>query len=236
MLTVCSKNHNYVTVYFCSWWCIGNVEREGGLGVLDISVQNESLLLKHLHKFYNRAPIPWVQLVWDKYYARNRLSAQNIAFRGSFWWRNILKLINKFKGLAVLSLQDGQSCFLWHDLWGTDICSQRFPELFSFAKNTMITVSGSHYTTPSWPLSATFVHWGLYMINFSLFQISSKDYSFKIFRTLGHTFGVPLHLPPTRPIKYLLVIDRFRHLSNGFGVQHVRTKGKFSSGCSWKTG
>jgi hypothetical protein len=66
---------------------------------------------------------------------------------GSFWWRDILKLINKFKGLAVFSLQDGQSCFLWHDLWATDICSQRFPELFSFAKNTMITVSVAA-TTP----------------------------------------------------------------------------------------
>jgi len=28
------------------------------LGVLNLSVQNESLLLKHLHKFYNRAQVP----------------------------------------------------------------------------------------------------------------------------------------------------------------------------------
>jgi hypothetical protein len=27
------------------------------------------LLLKNLHKFYNREDIPWVNLIWSKYYA-----------------------------------------------------------------------------------------------------------------------------------------------------------------------
>ena len=36
---------------------------EGGLGVLDLKSQNEALLLKNLHKFFNRADIPWVHLV-----------------------------------------------------------------------------------------------------------------------------------------------------------------------------
>jgi len=52
--------------------------------VLSLSVHNESLLLKHLHKFYNRANVPWVQLVWEKYYARDKLPIQTISFRGSF--------------------------------------------------------------------------------------------------------------------------------------------------------
>ena len=40
----------------------------GGLGVLNLSIQNEGLLLKHLHKFFNRWDIPWVHLVWERYY------------------------------------------------------------------------------------------------------------------------------------------------------------------------
>ena len=35
----------------------------GGLGVLNLSIQNESLLLKHFHKFYNRLDIPGVHLI-----------------------------------------------------------------------------------------------------------------------------------------------------------------------------
>lgn len=43
--------------------------------------------------------------------------------------------------MAVVSLQDGKTCFLWHDLWGNGVYSQMFPELFSYAKNEMISLS-----------------------------------------------------------------------------------------------
>jgi len=66
---------------------------------------------------------------------------QGTNFRGSFWWRDILKLLTQFKGIAVVSIQDGKSCFLWHDMWSGMVCSQAFPELFSFAKNQLISVS-----------------------------------------------------------------------------------------------
>jgi hypothetical protein len=48
-------------------------KEEGGLGVLDLKTQNEALLLKNFHKFYNRANIPWVHLIWEKYYSNGRL-------------------------------------------------------------------------------------------------------------------------------------------------------------------
>jgi hypothetical protein len=67
-----------------AWPMVTLPKDEGGLGVLNLSVQNESLLMKHLHKFFNKAQIPWVQLVWDKYYARGKLSIQSLNFRGSF--------------------------------------------------------------------------------------------------------------------------------------------------------
>ena len=103
-------------------------------------MQNESLLLKHLHKFYNKAQVPWVQLVWDKYYSRNRLPVHSVNFKGSFWWRDILKLLSLFKDLAPVQVKDGKSCLLWSDSWVTQICSQAYPELFSFAKCHSTTV------------------------------------------------------------------------------------------------
>jgi hypothetical protein len=65
-------------------WPMVCLPKEGGLGVLDISVQNDSLLLKHLHKFFNRDHTPWVQLVWEKYYTRNKLPFLGATFMGSF--------------------------------------------------------------------------------------------------------------------------------------------------------
>jgi hypothetical protein len=35
---------------------------QGGLGVIDLAVQNKALLLKHLHNFFNKADISWVDL------------------------------------------------------------------------------------------------------------------------------------------------------------------------------
>jgi hypothetical protein len=35
----------------------------GGLGALNLYTQNQSLLLKHLHKFFNKLDVSWVQLI-----------------------------------------------------------------------------------------------------------------------------------------------------------------------------
>lgn len=68
-----------------AWPLVTLPKDEGGLGVINLSVQNESLLMKHLHKFYNRIQVPWVNLVWDKYYSRDRLPGSVTNFKGSFW-------------------------------------------------------------------------------------------------------------------------------------------------------
>jgi hypothetical protein len=85
------------------------------LGILDINKQNESLLLKHLHKFFNKDNTPWVQLVWDKYYSGAKLPFLNVSFRGSFWWPDILKSLISFKNIATITIKNGTTCLLWYD-------------------------------------------------------------------------------------------------------------------------
>jgi len=113
---------------------------EGGLGVLNIQTQNEALLLKHLDKFFNKRDLPWVKLIWDKHYRNGRLPSSNIP-KGSFWWRDVLKLLHKYKGMASVMISDGQSCLLWDDLWNGHVRKLQFPELYSFAKNKSISLS-----------------------------------------------------------------------------------------------
>jgi len=40
----------------------------GGLGVINLTLQNEALLLKQLDKFYKKKDVQWVKLIWNKYY------------------------------------------------------------------------------------------------------------------------------------------------------------------------
>jgi hypothetical protein len=41
----------------------------GGIGVTNLTFQSNCLLMKNLHKFFNRANIPWVNLLWEVYYS-----------------------------------------------------------------------------------------------------------------------------------------------------------------------
>jgi hypothetical protein len=56
-----------------AWSMVCLPKEEGGLGVLNLKTQNEALLLKNLHKFYNKVDTPWVHLVWDKHYHNGKL-------------------------------------------------------------------------------------------------------------------------------------------------------------------
>lgn len=47
------------------WNLVARPKREGGLGAVKLSRKNDSLLLKNLHKFFNRADLRWVNLIWE---------------------------------------------------------------------------------------------------------------------------------------------------------------------------
>ncbi|KAL6596863.1 hypothetical protein ACP70R_046997 [Stipagrostis hirtigluma subsp. patula] len=95
-----------------AWKLVCRPKKEGGLGVIKLAAHNDALLLKNLHKFYNKADIPWVHLIWNRYYVNGRLPDQRKI--GSFWWRAIVKLSDMYKGLAVANVGDGSTIYLWH--------------------------------------------------------------------------------------------------------------------------
>ena len=106
-------------------------QKTGGLGAINLYTQNVSLLLEHLHKFYNKVDVPWVHLIRTCYYPNGDLPL-NIN-RGSFWWKDILKSLTSFKCMATATIVDGSTNFFWNDMWNgrslsslssqTDLCS-----------------------------------------------------------------------------------------------------------------
>jgi hypothetical protein len=60
--------------------------------------------------------------------------------KGSFWWKQILKLLTQYKGLAEASAECGETILFWSDLWNGRILSLTYPHLHSFAKNGNISV------------------------------------------------------------------------------------------------
>jgi hypothetical protein len=127
-----------------AWDMVCLPKKEGGLGVLQLEVHNEALLMKNLHKFFNKAAVPWVQLVWEKHYSNGKIPTHTL--KGSFWWRDNLRLLGKFKGIVSVLVHKGDTCSLWHDLWGGSTRRQGLPQLFSFSRKRQITVANARDT------------------------------------------------------------------------------------------
>lgn len=114
-------------------------KEKGGLSIINLSLQNDALLMKHLSKFYNQADIPWVRLVWQKYYS-NRVP-HTAREMGSFWWRDIMRLNLLFRGIAKCQIGDGRSVCFWDDLWLDDeVLIHKYPRLALFARSDDISV------------------------------------------------------------------------------------------------
>ena len=65
----------------------------GRYSIRDLDKQNDGLRIKNLHKFFNKYDLPWVQLCWS-YYQEGVPQVANMC--GSFWWRDIMKLVHKY--------------------------------------------------------------------------------------------------------------------------------------------
>jgi hypothetical protein len=89
-------------------------KKKGGLGILNLKLQNEALLLKYIHKFYNKFDTPWVHLLWNTYYQGRVPHAMDPV--GSFWWRDIGKLMPIFRGFASSMVRDGEMTLCWKDV------------------------------------------------------------------------------------------------------------------------
>jgi hypothetical protein len=133
-------SQNEQKVAKAAWPVVCLPKDEGGLGILDIQTQNEALILKHLHKFFNKQCLPWVELIWDKHYRNGKVPNINTP-KGSFWWRDALKTLDKYKGMGSIYVENGKTCLLWDDLWHGQVRKLQYPEFHSFAKNKSICLS-----------------------------------------------------------------------------------------------
>jgi hypothetical protein len=126
-----------------SWKMICKPKAKGGLGIIDFQKKNDALLMKFLHKFYNKKmDVPWVKLIWETYYEGEVPHAAKAC--GSYWWKDLIKLMDQYRGFAKPEVKSGETVLFWSDAWELDSSTvplrDRFPRLFSFAKDSKISV------------------------------------------------------------------------------------------------
>ena len=78
--------------------------------------------------------MPWVQLIWFNHYQGKVPHAEGPC--GSFWWKDLMKLVDQFREVAVVRPGRGDSFLFWSDKWllngSVQPLAERYPRLFSF--------------------------------------------------------------------------------------------------------
>jgi hypothetical protein len=61
--------------------------------------------------------------------------------KGSFWWRDPLKLCDIYRGIAQCTIGNGSTIMFWLDIWNEQLLQQKHPRLYSYAKNKNTSVA-----------------------------------------------------------------------------------------------
>jgi hypothetical protein len=122
-----------------AWQEVQKPKDKGGLGVINLRLHNDALLLKQLDKFYNKVDTPWVHLIWNKYYSAKVPHATREM--GSFWWKDVLRLHTLYRIVTTCSIGNGSTVCFWNDMWADSVLSVKYPRLMSFVKKITASVS-----------------------------------------------------------------------------------------------
>jgi hypothetical protein len=74
--------------------------------------------MKHLDKFYNQKDVPWVKLVQNALYQNGQIPHATTD-KGSFWWRDLLKLCDMFRGISSCIVGNGSTVLFKLHMYGT---------------------------------------------------------------------------------------------------------------------
>jgi hypothetical protein len=88
-----------------AWSMVCKPKDKGGLGIINLQLQNKALLLKHLDKFYNNADVPWVKLIKESYYYDT--VPHVVKLSGSFWWRGVIGLVDLWRDMTLCKVVQG---------------------------------------------------------------------------------------------------------------------------------
>lgn len=101
-----------------AWSLVCRPKHHCGLGILNIELRNKALLLKQLHKFYEKENTPWVSLVWSMYengapHAQSKSWGRSGGETSSVSWTSTAALLKVL--LAMVKIHCFRRIFWGHD-------------------------------------------------------------------------------------------------------------------------
>jgi len=108
-----SNKHKY---RLTKWDILYRPKDQGGLGILDLQLQNKCLLAKWLVNLLNTNGI-WQSLLTNKYLGSKSLTQVQAKPYDSHFWRGLMKIKDEVFANGSFNIKDGSKTRFWDDVW-----------------------------------------------------------------------------------------------------------------------
>ena len=108
----------------------------GGIGVKNLKVQNEALLLKRLFSLFS-SESSWANWIWKEFDGQSLLKSLPLGQH----WTSLQKFLPELQKLMTVKIGNGSRTSFWHDCWlGILQLANLFPALYSHTTDCHATV------------------------------------------------------------------------------------------------
>ena len=123
------------------WNILSKPRSLGGMGIIDLEMQNICLLSKWLFRPINEDGI-WQDVLRRKYLNNKSLSQAHKKPGDSQFWSGLMEVKDLFLSRGRFNVQSGTQTRFWEDLWiGDKTLKEAYPSLYSIARNKSDTVA-----------------------------------------------------------------------------------------------
>jgi len=120
----------------------------GGLGILDLRLQNKCLFAKWLVNLLNTNGM-WQELLTNKYLKSKSLTQVKAKPYDSHFWRGLMMIKDEVLASGSFDIKDGSNTRFWDNIWvGTLPFRVRYPFLYNIVRDPHATVAKVLATQP----------------------------------------------------------------------------------------
>ena len=129
--------HKY---HLAKWDILCRPKDQGGLGILNLQLQNKCLLAKLLVNLLNTNSL-WQYLLTNKYLRSKSLSQVKAKPYDSHFWRGLMKIKDEVLAKGSFEIKDRSKSRLWEDTWVSEVPFKvKYPSLFNIVRDPVAKV------------------------------------------------------------------------------------------------
>jgi hypothetical protein len=114
---------------------------QGGLGILDLQLQNKCFLAKWLVNLLN-TEWTWQSLLCNKYLRTKTLTQVSAKPNDSHFWRCLMHIKDEVLSKGSFIIKDGTSTRFWEDTWlGDKPLKDTYPSVYHIAQDRKVMIS-----------------------------------------------------------------------------------------------